>query len=52
MVVSTESLKKQLAETEVEFEQVKATIYRYDGVIQLLKKLIIDAEAEESPKDT
>ena len=54
MAVNAESLKKQLAETEAEFEQVKATIYRYDGVIQLLKKLIADAdaEAEDNTKDT
>ena len=46
---SLESLRKQLAETEAEWEQARAHLYRCDGAIQLLRHLIAESEkpAEE-----
>lgn len=49
MAYDIASLKEQLAHTESEFEQAKASLYRCDGVIALLKHMIKDAEAEAAP---
>lgn len=46
--MNLDTLKTQLAAAEDEFEKAKAVVYRYDGAIQLLKKLIADAQAAES----
>ena len=49
MAINLESLKTQLAQTEVELEQAKAHLYRCDGVVQMLKHLIAQAEIPETP---
>lgn len=38
------ALQEQLVASEAELEQAKATIYRLDGIIALLKHLIKKAE--------
>ena len=50
-MVNVDALREQLAETEVEFEQAKAHLYRCDGSIQLLKHLIAQAEKPETPAE-
>lgn len=56
MNLTIDDLKKQLATAEAEFEQVKAQLYRIDGVVQILKGLISKAEQpiekkSKSPKE-
>lgn len=51
MALDLESLKKQLAETELEFEKARAHMYRCDGVVQLLKYQITEAEKSEKPSE-
>ncbi len=46
---TVDELKKQLEATKSEFEEVRARLYRCDGVIQLLTHLI--AEEEKSTAD-
>ena len=50
-MVNVDALREQLTETEVEFEQAKAHLYRCDGSIQLLKHLIAQAEKPETPAE-
>lgn len=54
MNVNVDDLKKQLGTAETEFEQVKAHLYRLDGVVQTLKGLIAEAEkpVDKKKKDT
>jgi phage shock protein A len=49
-VIKLETLKEQLVATEAEFEQIKSHMYRCDGVIQMLKHLIKQEEAETPEK--
>ena len=42
--IQIETLREQLATTEQELEHARAHVYRCDGVIQLLKHLIQQAE--------
>ncbi len=48
-MITIESLREQLAATEIELEQAKAHLYRCDGSIQLLRHLISEAEKPENP---
>ena len=50
MALTVEDLKKQLTQTEQEFENAKAWMYRADGVIQLLRLQIAQAETEQAPE--
>ena len=54
MALTVEDLKKQLTQTEQEFENAKAWMYRADGVIQLLRLQIAQAETAtpETPEPT
>lgn len=44
MSINAEDLKKQLVAAELELEQAKAYVYRLDGVIQTLRRLITESE--------
>ena len=46
MALTVETLREQLATTELELDNAKAHVYRCDGVVQMLKHLILQAEAE------
>ena len=57
-MINIESLKEQLSaslneleEAKAEFEEAKSHVYRCDGVIQLLKHLIQEAEKPETPSE-
>lgn len=52
MHVDIDDLKAQLVTAKAEFEQCKATLYRLDGVVQILESLIAKAEqpTEKKPK--
>lgn len=51
MPISREDLQKQLAHTQQEFENAKASAYRADGVIQMLQHLIAETETDVTPAD-
>ena len=44
MALTVETLREQLASTELELENARAHVYRCDGAIQVLKHLITVAE--------
>ena len=48
--MTIENLKAQLAQTEREFEEVRAHLYRCDGVIQYLRHAIDNYPAAETPE--
>lgn len=52
MAIDVESLRKQLQETEREFEEARAHLYRCDGVIQYLRHKIAEAEASKLEAST
>ena len=47
-----DSLRTQLHETEIEFEQARSQMYRCDGAIQILQHLIADAEKPAEQAET
>lgn len=47
MAITADELKKQLGIAEGELEQAKAYVYRLDGVIQTLMRLIAESEKPE-----
>lgn len=48
--MTVDDLKAQLAETEKEFEETRARLYRCDGVIQFLRHAIANYPAAETPE--
>ena len=52
MAHDLESLKRQLQETEQEFEHAKAHMYRCDGVIQYLRRAMAEAEIPAPEAET
>lgn len=51
MTINVDDLKAQLVTAEAEFEQTKAHLYRLDGIVQLLKKLIAtESDPPAKPK--
>lgn len=52
-MITKESLQAQLDSSERELEAAKATVYRLDGIIQLLKHQVAEfdkPEEKEAPK--
>mgnify|MGYP001577740648 CR=1 FL=1 len=46
--MNLDDLKKQLENTELEFEQAKAHVHRCDGAVQILRHFIKELEAEST----
>lgn len=47
--ISIDRIKKQLTSTEQEFEEVRAQLYRLDGIIRVLKHFIENPTEAEVP---
>jgi hypothetical protein len=46
-MMTIEELRQQIAQTENDFENAKAQVYRYDGALQVFRAMLVKAEAEK-----